>query len=128
MGKLVLLLSLVGVAILFTVGLVNPNSPVMWLADTSVSFAIIRFVMMIALAALLATNPPRNLMLRYAVGVVAGLLAVWTLNSTYYNEMKVLDSMSILLFSISAGITVLEVEEDPEYVDVQSKKPKASNA
>lgn len=128
MGKAVLLLSLIGVAILFTVGLVNPDSPVMWLANTSASFAIIRFAMMIALATLLVTHPPRNILLRYSVGLLAGVLAMWTLNSTYANEMKILDSMSILLFSISAGITVLEVEDGPEYIEARSKKTQPSKA
>lgn len=127
MGKAVLLLSLVGVTILFTVGLVNPDSPVMWLANTSTSFAIIRFIMMIILAVLLATHPPRNVLLRYSVGAFAGILAMWVLQTTYSNEMKVLDSMSILLFSISAGITVLEVE-DEHYKVGSSKKAKTSAA
>jgi hypothetical protein len=128
MGKAVLLLSLVGIAILFTFGLVNPESPVMWLADTSTTFAVIRFTMMIALAILLVTNPPRNMVLRYAVGFFAGILGTWTLQSTYTNSMQLLDSMSILLFSISAGITVLEVEEDPYRVPVNTKKGKTSPA
>jgi hypothetical protein len=128
MGKIVLLLSLIGIAILFTVGLINPDSPVMWLANTDMNFAVIRFIMMIALAALLATNPPRNIVLRYAVGLVAGVLAMWTLNQTYSNEMKLLDSMSILLFSISAGITVLEVEDQPQKIRMNTKKTKAAKA
>jgi hypothetical protein len=115
MGKAVLLLSFIGLTILFIFGITDPTSPVMWLASTSGNFAVLRIVMMTALAALLFSHPPRNVYLRALVGVLAFSLVGWCLNATYANEMKILDTMSILQFCISAGIVVLELEDEPQF-------------
>jgi hypothetical protein len=113
MSKVMLLLSLLGVTILFSFGLTDPNNPIVWLASTSQNFAFLRLGMMLALAALLVTHPPRNIYLRLAIGVFASVLAAWSLYSTYDNQMKLLDSMSLLEFSISAGLVVLESDRFP---------------
>lgn len=124
MSKLVLLLSLLGIAILFTLGLTDPNNPVVWLASTSVDFAVLRMAMMIALAALLVTHPPRNIYLRMIVGVFAFSIAGWSLWATYSNAILLLDSLSILQFSISTGLIVLESEHFP--VESQEDRVKAA--
>jgi hypothetical protein len=113
MSKLVLLLSLLGTAILFSFGLTDPNSPVVWLASTSMNFAALRLIMMLVLAALLVTHPPRNTYLRILVGTFSVALAGWSLAATYDNQMKLLDSLSLLQFSISAGLIVLESKHIP---------------
>lgn len=112
MGKLVLFLSFVAIALLFVVSLVDPTNPIVWLASTSVNFAILRVVMMLGLLALLSTNPPRNIYLRMIVGLFAVGLTGWSLGATYQNDMKFLDTMTLLLFSTSAGIVVLEREPE----------------
>ena len=108
MGKLILFLSFVSISVLFVFGMLAPESSVMWLASTSSSFMILRVVMLSALVALLITNPPRNVLLRSVVGMLAISLSYWGISATYQNHMAFLDTMSILGFSISAGITVLE--------------------
>lgn len=108
MSKLILLLSLLGTVIVFAFGLTDPSSPVMWLASTSISSAWLRLVIMLALAALLATHPPRNIYLRFIIGLLAASLAGWALWSTYENQMKFLDTLVVLQFSVCAGLTVLE--------------------
>lgn len=113
MSKLVLLLSLLATAILFSFGLTDPNSPVVWLASTSLNFAFLRFGIMVALAALLVTHPPRNIYLRLAVGIFASTLATWTLYATYNNDMKLLDSLTLLQFCVSSGLIVLESDNVP---------------
>ena len=108
MGKLVLALSFVAVSILLVFGLTAPDDPVMWLASTSPEFALVRLGILVALLALLVTNPPRNAVLRGIVGLFALGIAGWSISATYQNQMQFLDSMSLLLFSISASIAVLE--------------------
>jgi hypothetical protein len=124
MSKLVLLLSLLGTAILFSFGLTNPDSPVVWLASTSMNFAALRLVMMLVLAALLVTHPPRNVYLRMFVGGLAIVLAGWSLMATYENEMKLLDSLSLLQFSISAGLIVLE----SKYIPIETMEERIEHA
>jgi hypothetical protein len=108
MSKLILLLSLLAVALMFALGMTDPNSPAMWMASTSINFAFLRLVMMAVLASLLVTHPPRNVYMRMVIGVFAGLLTTWALWTTYENSMKLLDTMAILLFSVSAGLSILE--------------------
>jgi thiol:disulfide interchange protein len=124
MSKLVLLLSLLGITILFSFGLTDPNNPVVWLASTSQIFAFLRLGMMIALAALLVTHPPRNIYLRYCIGIFAAVLASWALFAIYNNQMKLLDSLSILEFSVSAGLIVLESKRFP----VESEEERVQSA
>lgn len=113
MSKLILLLSLFGIALLFSLGLTNPDNPMVWLASSSMEYAWLRLGMMIALASLLVTHPPRNVYLRMIVGSFAGALAAWSLWETYNNHMLLLDSLSILQFSVSAGLTVMESDYLP---------------
>lgn len=110
MGKTILLFSFVGIAFLCIGGALFPNSPAMWMASTSLNFAYLRLGMMAVLIALLITNPPRNIILRIFVGIFAAGLAGWSLYATYNNEMKFLDSLSLLQVSVSTGLAVLERE------------------
>ena len=132
MSKLVLLLSLLGTAILFSFGLTDPNNPVVWLASTSTNFAFLRVGMMLSLAALLVTHPPRNVYLRVVIGTFVIALAAWSLISTYDNQMKFLDSLSILQFCVSAGLIVLEsdflpVESEEERLEFARKSRLATS-
>jgi len=128
MSKLVLFLSLLGVAILLTFGIADPSSPVVWLASTSHNFVYLRVGMIITLLALLVTNPPRNVYLRTVVGAAALIMVSWSLSATYNNQMKFLDTLSILEVSISAGLVVLErnYEEVVEKVQKSAAKKKSA--
>jgi hypothetical protein len=133
MSKLILLLSLFGIALLFSLGLTNPDNPMVWLAASSMEFAWVRLGMMIALASLLVTHPPRNVYLRMIVGSFAVGLASWSLWETYNNQMLLLDSLSILQFSVSAGLTVLEsdylpAETEDERLDTARQARRLLNA
>lgn len=116
MGKLILLLSLFGLGLLLILTLVAPGFSAVWLASTSLNFELLRAGLIILLLALLLTNPPRNVHFRAIVGLASLLLVGWCLVATYNNDMKLLDSMSLLMFSISAGITALErdLKEQPQ--------------
>ena len=134
MGKLLPFLSLLSIGILLTLGLVNPDAPALWMASTSPGFMILRVVLIAALLALLFTHPPRNVYLRSLVGMLALGIAYWSLSATYQNKMLILDTFSLLQFSISAGIVVLEqgaqkVLAPPKPVTTKSvRKYKASTA
>lgn len=108
MSKLILLLSIFGTTVLLTFGIINPESPVMWLASTSLEFAILRALMIGVLLALFFTHPPRNIYMRMGIGIFATVLASWSLSATYQNSMAFLDSLSLLQFSICTGLIVLE--------------------
>lgn len=108
MSKVVLMMSFLALNILLVFGLFSPNSTIMWLASTSINFAILRMTLMIVLVALLVTKPPRNVLLRVFIGFLSVGLASWSLASTYNNQMKFMDTLVILQTCISAGLIILE--------------------
>jgi hypothetical protein len=110
MGKIVLWLSLIGFSLIFILGVVAPNSSVMWLASTSLNFSILRIVVIAFLCALLVTNPPRNIVLRAVVAIAAIMLASWTISLTYQYQMKFLDTLGLLEVSIASLLTIWEKE------------------
>lgn len=123
MGKSVLYLSFAAITFLFCASIIIPASSVMWLASTSFGAELLRLGMMGTLAALIITDPPRSIYLRTIVGFMAIGLAYWAIGATYQNNMRFLDTMAILQFSISAGIVALERgEEELLHLDKVSKK------
>lgn len=114
MSKLVLILSLLSLLILLSFGIADPNNPVVWLASTSTNFGILRIALIAVLLALLLTNPPRNIYFRGFVTILSTTLVAWSLGATYANEMKFLDTLSLLQVSISAGLIALERDIVPK--------------
>lgn len=108
MSKLVLILSTLGLTLLMIVGMTDPNNPIMWMASTSESFTYLRGFLVAVLLGLLFTQPPRNVIFRGFVGLVSLIVASWALSLTYNNNIQLLDTMSLLLVCVSAGLTVLE--------------------
>lgn len=108
MNKPIIFLSFTGITLLFVLGLLAPDNPAVWLASTSHWFAFLRLVLMASFGALLITSPPRNIYLRQGLGLLALIIALWAIGVTYANQMKFLDTMSLLEFSVCTGLTVLE--------------------
>src|ERR1022692_2483210 len=108
MGKLILFLSFIGISILFLLGLVAPNNPIMWGASTSINFAALRALLLFVLFVLLVTRPPRNIFVRTIIGILSISLTIWVLDATYNSQMKLIDTLSLLPVAIAAGIDVLE--------------------
>lgn len=85
-----------------------PNFPLMWLAGTTVSYEIIRGVLLAALIAVLVSKPPRSPYVRYFLGGVATSLAmvagVMVLNDTGH-------IIDVIVFIESAIILALEALE-----------------
>jgi len=113
MGKLILLLSLLGTAMLFSLGINDPSNSIMWLASTSVNFTYLRLAMMIVLTFLLVTHPPRNIFLRDVIGAFSICLMGWAVWETWAYAMNVLDLLSILQYGVSTGLIVLESKRFP---------------
>jgi hypothetical protein len=124
MGKVLLVLSAAAIGILLSLGIWMPESSVMWIASTSQGFTEIRAVLFSVLIALLVTNPPRNPAFRAGVGACSTLIAVWAISSLYTFQMQYLDTLALLLFSISSGLAVLELEQTAE-VKVPQKQKKS---
>ena len=122
MGKVMLVLSFIGIGFLFLVGLFDPNSPVMWMASTTENYTLLRLGLMAVLLLLIVTNPPRNVYLRSIVGLLSLVAVSWALSETYQNHLKLLDSFSILEVGVLAGLTVSEQELEPA-AKTSKKKP-----
>jgi hypothetical protein len=126
MSKAYLFLAFICLGILLVFGIAAPDSPVMWLASTSISFALIRGGLMLIILGLLITNPPRNVYFRIITGTASLLLVSWGLNAFYSNQLQPADFLSLMPAGIAAGITALE--RDLETVDTATaKKSTASN-
>lgn len=110
MSKFILFLAFTGLAFLAVFSIVAPTDPAVWLASTSHNFVLIRAGLMALIFALLVTNPPRNIYFRVFVGLLSVGLTSWALYETYNNQIKILDSFSILAASISTGIVALEAK------------------
>ena len=113
MGKLILLLSILATAILFSLPFIDPSNSIMWLASVEANFTYLRLIMLIILVSLLATHPPRHLWLRFLVGSFAIAIASWAVWQTYFWSMNILDILSILQFSIATGVIILESKQFP---------------
>jgi hypothetical protein len=127
MSKMVLFFSLLSLSILLFFGIVNPDSPVMWMASTSEAYSYLRIALIAVLAGLMITNPPRNVSFRTFVGIVSVMITSWSLNATYNNEMALLDTLALLQFSISAGLIVLERDYDEVAEKVQKHTKSAKS-
>lgn len=108
MGKVLLFSSACGLLFLLVFGIHDPDNPMVWMASTSEEFVLLRGFLIVVLLGLLVTHPPRNVFFRSFVGLLSVSLAGWASYATYNNEMKFLDTMALLQFSISAGIVALE--------------------
>lgn len=114
MSKFLASLTLIGIGVMFALGVAAPNNPAMWLASTTGAFALLRLALIGVLVALIVTNPPRNVYLRIFVGIVSTTIAAWAIVATYQNAMKFLDTFALLAFSITSGLIALELEDFDE--------------
>jgi hypothetical protein len=108
MSKLILFLSAVGLAVMLLCGLFFPSSPVMWLASTGAGYMWLRLGLVLMLAVLIVTNPPRNIYFRTAVSLVTAGIMYWVVTATYNNHMLWMDSLSLMSASLAAFIVALE--------------------
>ncbi len=109
MGKLLVFLSFISLVFLQIGSYLFPGDPVMWLAGNSQAYEVARLALLPVLAALLVTNPPRHLVMRYFVGLLAVTLLGSVAYLTYSNTIGMLDTLAFAAAGISMGIVTLEI-------------------
>lgn len=95
---------------MFGGAIVEPQSPLFWVASSSVTYEYIRVAIMGALAILLFTRPPRRTWARALTGSIAVVTVVWAIQQTYSYHMLPFDTLSIVGASIAIIVTILEVD------------------
>lgn len=104
---------IVGTILLTTTLLVSgtyfPNSPIMWLAGASLGFEIIRAGLIIILAILLFSHPPRALYFRYTIGAIALALCIATVALAVDYKINLFDMIIFIETAIIFGIEALEM-------------------
>lgn len=107
-GKLLIVLSLIGLLILCLGTALFPQSPVLWLSSALPIYQYLRESLVLILLMQLATRPPRQIWFRLISGVIALSLASWSIEATLYGRMFFFDSLSLLGASIAIGVSAIE--------------------
>lgn len=98
-------------ATLLIAGVMYPESFIMWFADTSTTFAVIRAIALSFLVALLVSKPPRSVIFRSGLGLMALVLAFASISSLYTYEMGIVDAVIFFEMSIIMAIEALELRQ-----------------
>lgn len=112
MNKAIFSCSLVCVLFLIVGTYAFPNNPIMWLAGTTLPYVIFRVIIAIALIAVLVTNPPRKLYMRWLMGLIAIALASTGVAIGASDSVQILDMVLFLELGVAFGIEALEFNED----------------
>jgi hypothetical protein len=103
-----ILLSLVGLVFLSVGTFLYTQNPIFWLASGAPIYQYLRVLLSLVLVMQLTTHPPRHLWFRIVSGAIAAAVGIWAVESTYYNNMLSLDTLSLLGASIAIGISAIE--------------------
>ncbi|MEO5499681.1 MAG: hypothetical protein ABIR46_04235 [Candidatus Saccharimonadales bacterium] len=106
--KFLIAATLVFVSALLIGGIYYPGSFAMILADTKMTFTVLRAVVCILLIGLLLTNPPRSIVLRSIVGAGSVFLLIMISYLLLNFQMYLLDAIVFLEVTIIFGIEALE--------------------
>ena len=110
----ILTIGLIGIlAALIAGSIYAPAEPLMWLASTSQHYVIMRVVLIVSLAILLFTKPPRSPIIRIGLGTLSFMLATWTLDEAYNNMIHLWDALVFLQTAIILAIESLELPKQP---------------
>src|SRR5665213_1239703 len=119
MSKFVIWMSFLSLVLLTAFSTLMPNSPLMWLADISSIYNLVRVATAFVLLILLITAPPRKKILRFAVGIMSFVLLSSVIVLTNDNKMQLLDSLALVGASISMGIVALEISPTVVETDIK---------
>ena len=108
MGKLLLVLVLVSLAILSVGTALFPQNPDFWLASGGSMYQYIRGLVALVAVLQLTTRPPRHVWLRIVSGAIALAVGIWAIEATYSDHMLILDSLCFISASVAIGVTALE--------------------
>ncbi len=89
MNKIIHGLALTALLTMLLVGVLHPNSSIMWLASTSGSATLMRAYLAGLALILLCTNPPRHQILRALAGGTGVFLLSWAGYELYANHMQI---------------------------------------
>lgn len=98
------------IAALLAAGLYYPDAPLMWIASSTTTFAVLRGLMLAALITLLVTQPPRNVYLRGFMMVFGVALGITAVNTMLAYEIGFLDAIVLMEVAIICVIEGLEAE------------------
>lgn len=112
MDKAIFSGSLISVLFLLVGTFLFPHSPIMWLAGTTLAYTIFRAIMAAMLLAVLFTTPPRKMLMRLAMGVLAVVLAGWGVGLIMQGSYKLLDIVLFVELGIAFGVAALEVSDE----------------
>jgi hypothetical protein len=118
MGKSVLLLSLMAMAIVGFGVMLAPQSSLFWLATSGPMYQHVRIIIATVLAIQLVTNPPRHVWFRILAGSLALITGGWVIQQTSSYHMQLLDTFAFLSASFGIFATTLErsVAVDEDYI------------
>lgn len=108
MGKLLLILSMIGILYLGIGTATRPDDFMFWLASGELLNQQVRGVIFFTLLLQVFTNVPRHLVFRLTAGTVAIITIGWTILATNSFTMPMLDTLAFLMSSIAILVTVLE--------------------
>jgi hypothetical protein len=92
-------------------GVYYPDSPLMWLASTAITYAFIRLGLVVILLGLLAFRPPRSFQARVFLGSVASVLGIVTLVLVGQYNIAFLDAIVFIEVAIILMIEALETDQ-----------------
>jgi hypothetical protein len=116
MQKLLIVGSTIMAAILLVGGLYFPNEFIMWMASTSLTFAVTRGVIILALLGLLFTHPPRKVWFRMLLSILAVSQISWALAEINSGSIHILDAMLLLNTGIIFAIAALELQPVNKFI------------
>jgi hypothetical protein len=116
MQKLLIVGSTIMAAILLVGGLYFPNEFIMWMASTSLTFAVTRGVIILALLGLLFTHPPRKVWFRMLLAIAAVSQISWALAEINSGSIHILDAMLLLNTGIIFAIAALELQPVNKFI------------
>lgn len=112
-GKTLIISTLLFVLLLLTGSIYFPQTFLMSLADTSVTYQVLRAAIVILLVSILVTKPPRSLKLRSMIGAWSFLLAIQAVESLLSYHLRLLDGLVFLEVAIILAIEALETRQIP---------------
>ena len=110
MGRILHILSIIGLLILAIGTQIMPADAMFWLASGRPSYQIVRAILILLLLLLVLSSPPRRIQFRCAAGITAVIIGVWTIQATYTLTMSALDTFAFLTGSIALLVSALECQ------------------
>jgi hypothetical protein len=111
--RLLIIATIFLVGVMLFDGLYHKDAPLMWLASTSPDYAYIRTILVIVLAALFVSSPPRSHRFRLFLGGFATALFGGTLGLSMSYAINLLDAVVFTEVAIIFMIEALEADLVP---------------